>query len=314
MRRAISSVWTVIYHHPLAYLLGLEGLALMRAWAGEYDEGFVRARLAEVRELLEDGALVGHPGVQVPDAVTEEAYRRWAPSYDDPGNELLELDLSLIDEILNGLPTGTAVDVACGTGRLAARLAARGHRVVGVDASPAMLQRARDRVPGARFVQGTLDDLPLPTASAELATTGLALTHVPDLAPAMAELARVLRPGGCAIVSDVHPELLYRGSIVKSVTEAGRPQVAAFHRHSVADYVRAALAAGFSLRRLEELRTTSATAADDSPETAHAPSDPAAWEVGPWSGWPWTLLARVPQAAGAAWDNPALLVLYLERP
>ena len=37
---------TVIYQHPLAYLIGLEGLALMRAWGGDFDEQFVRARLA----------------------------------------------------------------------------------------------------------------------------------------------------------------------------------------------------------------------------------------------------------------------------
>jgi SAM-dependent methyltransferase len=48
----------MIYQHPLAYLLGLEGIALLRAWAGEYDRAFVQARLAEVRRLLDNDA--GH--------------------------------------------------------------------------------------------------------------------------------------------------------------------------------------------------------------------------------------------------------------
>jgi hypothetical protein len=52
----------VIYQHPLAYLLGVEKLALLRAWAGDYDEAFVRARLAEVRRLLDEPALADHPG------------------------------------------------------------------------------------------------------------------------------------------------------------------------------------------------------------------------------------------------------------
>ena len=43
----------VIFQHPLAYLLGLQGIALLRAFAGEYDRQFTLARLAEMRELLE---------------------------------------------------------------------------------------------------------------------------------------------------------------------------------------------------------------------------------------------------------------------
>jgi hypothetical protein len=35
-------------------------------------------------------------------------------------------------------------------------------------------------------------------------------------------------------------------------------------------------------------------------------------ELGDWSGWPWTLLDRIPEAARAAWDSPALLVMHLE--
>ncbi len=46
----------MIYQHPLAYLLGLEGIALLRAWAGDYDKALVEARLAEVRRLLDDEA------------------------------------------------------------------------------------------------------------------------------------------------------------------------------------------------------------------------------------------------------------------
>ncbi len=47
----------MIYQHPLAYLLGLEGIALLRAWAGDFDKDFVDARLAEVRALLADERL-----------------------------------------------------------------------------------------------------------------------------------------------------------------------------------------------------------------------------------------------------------------
>ena len=43
----------MIYQHPLAYLLGLEGIALLRAFSGAYDRDFTIARLREIRELLD---------------------------------------------------------------------------------------------------------------------------------------------------------------------------------------------------------------------------------------------------------------------
>jgi hypothetical protein len=47
----------MIYQDPLAYLLGLEGIALLDAWAGDHDRAFTEARLAEIRRLLEDEQL-----------------------------------------------------------------------------------------------------------------------------------------------------------------------------------------------------------------------------------------------------------------
>jgi hypothetical protein len=47
----------VIYQDPLAYLLGLEGIALLDAWAGDHDRTFVDSRLAEIRRLLDDKEL-----------------------------------------------------------------------------------------------------------------------------------------------------------------------------------------------------------------------------------------------------------------
>ena len=47
----------MIYQDPLAYLLGLEGIALLDAWAGDHDRAFTEARLAEIRRLLDDERL-----------------------------------------------------------------------------------------------------------------------------------------------------------------------------------------------------------------------------------------------------------------
>jgi len=126
----------MIYQHPLAYLLGLEGIALLRAWAGDYDRMFVEARLAEIRRLLDNGDLVNHGGVVVDRGDTVTGYRQWSATYDEPRNSLFDVDEPIMHDILDALPAGRALDAACGTGRYAEHLAARGHQVVGVDSSP----------------------------------------------------------------------------------------------------------------------------------------------------------------------------------
>jgi ubiquinone/menaquinone biosynthesis C-methylase UbiE len=289
----------VIYHHPLAYLLGLEGVALQRAWAGDYDREFVEARLAEVRRLLDDEGLVNHSGVMVGRADAATGYRIWSATYDEPRNTLFDSDEPAMHEILDAVPTGTALDAACGTGRYASYLAARGHRVLGVDGSPEMLDRARVRVPHATFVRGDLHRLPLADGAVDLVVCALALVHVRALAAVMAEFARVLRPGGHLVISDVHEELVLLGSVVKAPGPAGEPGLTPTYRHSAGDYLRAALPVGLHVRRCEEPRSTLSDQLTPPPDETN---------IGDWADWPWVLLPLIPAAARAAFDIPRTIV------
>ncbi len=191
-----------LYLHPLAYLVGLEGVTLMKAYAGDYDRAVTLARLAETKRLL-DSADDWGDGVELPLLATPDGYDGWAPQYDNPENGFFAMDEAQLLPLLDRLPAGVAVDVACGTGRYAGHLAARGHEVHGFDTSPGMLMLARAKVPTARFERADMTDLPLPDSSADVVVNTLALTHVADLAPAFAEAARVLRPGGHLLISDV---------------------------------------------------------------------------------------------------------------
>ena len=91
-----------------------------------------------------------------------------------------------------------AVDLACGTGDLGFRLADRGARVVGVDLTPRMLACAseRDTLGAMRLVAGDMMALPIRTGNADLVTAGYGLRNVPVLETSLAEILRVLRPGG----------------------------------------------------------------------------------------------------------------------
>jgi ubiquinone/menaquinone biosynthesis C-methylase UbiE len=142
----------------------------------------------------------------VPPREVSEGYPEWAPSYDMPGrNPILQLEGPFTAELLSHFDPGRALDAACGTGRQSAVLAELGHEVVGVDATDAMLERAQTRVPAADFRHGLLTELPVETGSFDLAVCSLALTHLEDPAPAIRELARVVRDGGRVMISDVHP-------------------------------------------------------------------------------------------------------------
>ena len=280
----------MIYQDPLAYLLGLEGIALLDAWAGDHDREFTETRLAEIRRLLDDEKLRGQ-GVLAECASTVTAYGPRSTSYDaEAGGGLFAADEPVVAECLSGREPGVALDAACGTGRFAEFLARRGHRVIGVDSSPDMLAHARLRVPDGEFHVAELGRLPLPDDSADVIVCALALVHVPRLQPVMAEFARVLRPGGDLVISDVHHELVTRGSVIKARGPGGEPCIAATYRHQLGDYLRAALSLGLQVKRCEEPTATGTGAPLPVPST----------EIGDWQYWPWSLTGYLSSAARAA--------------
>ncbi|TCP55018.1 methyltransferase family protein [Tamaricihabitans halophyticus] len=228
------------YEHPLGYVLGLEGIALLRGFIGEYGKEFTEARIAEVRRLLADDSLAD-AAVEVHRTDTVAGYRIWSETYDQPGNAAFAIDEPEVRRMIETLPPGVALDAGCGTGRYSRWLVEHGHQVIAVDSSPEMLARARASVPRGEFLLGDLRRLPVLESSVDLVVCGLSLTHVPELAPVMAEFARVLRPGGQLVIADVHPEAVLRGSIPSLRGPGDRPERLASYRHQVGDYLRAGL-------------------------------------------------------------------------
>ena len=110
--------------------------------------------------------------------------------------------LGLID------PSLTVGDLGCGTGLLAQTVAPHVRRVVAVDASPEMLEAAKKRLEGQANVsvrKGTLEALPLEDHELDVAMLSLVLHYSPDPARALAEVARVVRPGGRVLIVDMQP-------------------------------------------------------------------------------------------------------------
>ncbi|MGE3959558.1 MAG: ArsR/SmtB family transcription factor [Vicinamibacterales bacterium] len=105
-------------------------------------------------------------------------------------------------------PDATVGDLGCGTGQVGAALAPFVERVIGVDSSAAMLQAARRRLQDHRNVElrrGDIEALPIDDARLDVATVMLVLHHVPEPGRALADVARVLKPGGRLLLVDMLP-------------------------------------------------------------------------------------------------------------
>ena len=100
-------------------------------------------------------------------------------------------------------PGSRALDVATGTGDLAIALAARGADVVGSDFSEGMLERARAKSSAVRWEQANALALPYADGSFDAATVGFGARNLSDLRGGLAEMARVVRPGGRVVVLEI---------------------------------------------------------------------------------------------------------------
>jgi len=99
-------------------------------------------------------------------------------------------------------------DLGCGTGQVSAALAPFVSHVVAVDASAAMLQAAKKRLHGFDNVElrrGDLEALPIDDGRLDAATLMLVLHHVSEPEKALADVARVLKPGGRLLIVDMQP-------------------------------------------------------------------------------------------------------------
>jgi ubiquinone/menaquinone biosynthesis C-methylase UbiE len=111
--------------------------------------------------------------------------------------------LGVFAEAVQRNDLGPVADIGCGTGRITVHLDSLGLDVFGIDLSPGMLAEAARRYPHLRFSEGSLLNLDLADASLGGALAWYSLIHTPpELMPsAIAELARVLAPGGQLVVA-----------------------------------------------------------------------------------------------------------------
>lgn len=142
-----------------------------------------------------------------------DAFRRFehdgwtevAARYNDSFGVLTGQSVEAVLDAADVGPDKGMLDLACGTGKHAVAAVARGARVNGLDLSEAMVAQAKASCPGADIDVGDAQDLPYEEKSFDAVVCGFGLLHFPDAHAAVAEVARILRPGGRFVCSCWRP-------------------------------------------------------------------------------------------------------------
>jgi malonyl-CoA O-methyltransferase len=188
----------------------------------------------------------------IPTLPSRAAYARWAADYPPiPHNRFMELEQATLLEMLPPLENKRVLDLACGSGRWGRLALERGAgQVISLDDSRPMLERGHPPL----AIEGSMWAIPLEATCIEVVLCGLAIGHLPP--PAMgqtfSEIARILLPGGIALLSDVHPLVMWQGG-KRTFQSQGQTYAVEHYIHSYADYHLAAQACGLRIMQVKEV-------------------------------------------------------------
>jgi malonyl-CoA O-methyltransferase len=189
---------------------------------------------------------------------TREGYDLWSAVYDHDQNPLVALEEPLLAAAIGEVRGLRALDVGCGTGRHALRLAGAGAHVTAVDFSDGMLaaahRKSAEQGLPIHFVRHDIAaPLPFADASFDRVVCGLVLDHVADVRGLLGQMKRVCAPGGVIVVSVMHPAMMLLGVQARFTDpDSGVKTYPASVRNSISDYVMGALGVGLTIRSLTE--------------------------------------------------------------
>jgi len=177
-------------------------------------------------------------------------YNAWAFQYDEDINPTRDLDKKVTIESLSNINFLEVLELGCGTGKNSEWLVTRAHRLVGLDFSKNMLERAKNKIKSdkATFIRTDLNEnWPVKDNSFDLAVINLTLEHIEDLNHIFNSLFNKLSEGGKCFVSELHPKRQLAGSKAKFFNMGEEFVLDAF-LHDEEDYVQSAERSGLTLR------------------------------------------------------------------
>ena len=184
----------------------------------------------------------------------ENAYDIWAHQYDTNVNRTRDLDKKCTIETLNNLVFKNVLELGCGTGKNTELLLNKAEKIIGLDFSQEMLNKAKEKISDKRVTFKKADltkDWKIENNFADLITSSLTLEHIKNLDHIFSQANQKLNKNGLFFISELHSFKQYSGSKAKYETENGTEELEVYVHH-ISEYIDDAKNNGFQLIELKE--------------------------------------------------------------
>ncbi len=184
----------------------------------------------------------------------ENAYNIWADHYDTNANKTRDLDTISTIETLGTVEFSRVIELGCGTGKNTNYLLKKADRVIGIDFSEKMLDKAKTKVQDNRVTFQKADlttEWQIENDDADLITCSLVLEHIKDLEFIFNQANLKLKTNGLFFISELHPFKQYSGTKARYDTENGTQELETYVHH-ISEYLNVAINNGFELMKLKE--------------------------------------------------------------
>jgi len=184
----------------------------------------------------------------------EQAYNNWAGQYDTNQNKTRDLDAQTTILTLDKFEFSKVIELGCGTGKNTSYLLKKADKIIGLDFSQNMLDKAKEKIQDDRveFQKADLNkEWKIEDSFADLITCSLVLEHIKNLEFVFNQANKKLKPGGLFYVSELHPFKQYSGSKAKFENEKGIQKLETYVHH-ISEYLTAAKNHGFELVEFKE--------------------------------------------------------------
>jgi SAM-dependent methyltransferase len=183
----------------------------------------------------------------------QEGYKEWSDTYEETVQD--EMDLRLLSKIntIDWQEIKTAIDFACGTGRIGMWLKARAiDKIDGVDLTQEMLSKAAEKNVYASLINADILDNGIQPGNYDLCIQVLADEHMADISLLYAEASRIIKDNGYFVIVGYHPFFLMNGIITHFHKPGGDPLAIESYVHLFSDHVKPALSHNLTLLQMEE--------------------------------------------------------------
>ena len=184
----------------------------------------------------------------------ENAYNIWARQYDTNVNRTRDLDKRCTIETLNNLVFKNVLELGSGTGKNTEWLLNKAERIIGLDFSQEMLNKAKEKISDKRVTFKKADltkDWKVENNFADLITSSLTLEHIKNLDHIFFQANQKLKKNGLFFISELHPFKQYSGSKAQYETESGTKELEVYIHH-ISEYIDNAESNGLKFLEMKE--------------------------------------------------------------